>query len=102
MYETLKFELTIKTSMKTAIIFHVLFEKDTPNASGSFDSQEYCIRKKTAEIRQRSDIPLVIRACQANCERRIDDFIEMGSGWGLQQFLAIDLEIGQCPPLNGA
>jgi len=63
---------------------------------------EVCLRAPTASITHSSNIRQILSSSKQYMQNRIDDFIENGSGWRLNQILCADMEIGNCAPLNGS
>jgi uncharacterized C2H2 Zn-finger protein len=97
MAEILGYEVTLKKSSKACIIFHAEFIKPL--------EQTTCVlwlRTATTHLCNLEEIEMFMLEARNNAQRRIEDFTEMGSGWVLDQILSTDIEIGSCPPLNGA
>lgn len=99
--ELINFELQTKTVASGAIVFHTVFVKDVPNSEGDFPRLEYCIRQKNVQLTEASEIGGFISSAVQNCMNRVEDFVQNGSGWALEEFTAIDLESGRCKALNG-
>ena len=98
----LSFELASKTSVMAALVFHVVFVKDTPNLDGEYTEMEYCIRAKNHQLSLDSELDSFILQSVRNCDARVNDFIQNGSGWILREFTALDMDLTKCAPLNGS
>jgi hypothetical protein len=87
-------------SIKAAIIYSAEFIK----ATGDDTEEEYEIklRAPSATLHNEADVKHFIRASKQIIAQRIDDFLQNGSGWQLQEVLYCDIELGQCGALNGA
>lgn len=101
MFDVLRHELNSKKYIKAAIIWHAEFLKPLEEFGGSFQRYVVCLRGKTQQINNKKDIQRCIFASRMAAETRIDDFVEQGSGWVLDELLHVDIEVGNCPPLNG-
>jgi hypothetical protein len=99
--DTLKFELATHTSIKAALIGHIKFRKETPNEDGEYDTIERCFRRSLVEVLVPDDATQLVVNAQLYMEERIADFVDCGSGWVMDDILAIDIHSTRCPPLNG-
>jgi hypothetical protein len=99
---TLAFELAMHRSVKASLIFHVLFEKDVPNANGEYERLEHCFRKKAVQLGSRDGLGTFINDSQVNAANRVSDYTSQGSGWVVVEILQLDIEVVKAPPLNGS
>ena len=65
------------------------------------DIYEVCMRTPSVGITRTSDIWQVLHNGRNYIQNRIDDFIENGSGWRVEQVVCCDVEIGNCSSLSG-
>jgi hypothetical protein len=103
MKNILSYEIETKRSIKASIIFHAEFLK--PLDSSDFnnpDSYVLCLRTCTSHLCNQQEIQLFLQNARRNAEMRIEDFVERGSGWILDEIIATDIEIGSCASLNGS
>lgn len=63
---------------------------------------EVCLRAPSSIVTPSTNVIQFVRNAVQHVQNRIDDFVENGSGWRLNQILCVDVEIGNCAPLNGA
>jgi len=63
---------------------------------------EVCLRAPSSSVIQTSDFGQILNNARQFMQNRIDDFVENGSGWRLNQIICADLEIGTCAALNGS
>ena len=97
--ELLKSELSLKQTLKATLVYHIEFMKDNDGAERLY---EMCFRRAATELQNLHDIPSFIAGSNEECQTRVLDFIENGSGWIFQEIISTDVEIGGCRPLNGA
>ena len=101
-HKLLRWQLEMKKSLKVSLVYHIEFMKDDGASENEPTVYELCIRKPADTITHEHEINKIIVACQDYCRQRVDDFIENGSGWVLNEVLATDIELGTCRALNGA
>jgi hypothetical protein len=103
MTKVLEYEIAMKNSLKASIIFHAEFLKPL-DATGAENSDTYviCLRTTTHHLCNKQEVDIFLQDARRNAQLRIDDFVEQGSGWVLNEILATDIEIGGCSPLNGS
>lgn len=63
---------------------------------------EICLRAPSMLVTTATNISHVLRVAQQCIRRRIEDFVENGSGWRVNEVLYADLELGTCAALNGS
>ncbi len=63
---------------------------------------EVCLRAPSATVTQATNLHHMIQNSGLHIQNRIDDWVENGSGWRLNAILCVDVEIGNCSPLNGS
>lgn len=96
----LNHELLSKRLVKCALIVCAEFIKR--DETGDLEStMEMRFRTKTFKIANILDINSFKKHAYAYINTRIDDFIENGSNWHLDEIIYSDLEIGACYSLNG-
>jgi hypothetical protein len=96
----LKSEIGVKKSIKASIIFHAEFSKEIP--TGERDLYVVVLRTRTSHLCNSNELSDFLAGSKAEADIRIDDFVNNGSGWVLDQILATDLEIAKCAALNGS
>lgn len=103
MEELLKYEVNMKKSSKASIIWIAEFYKPLDLIS-STDAQTCVLylRTSTAHLCNVAEVDVFIRDARNVAQQRIDDFVENGSGWVLDEILSADIEIGSCAALNGS
>jgi len=103
MLTLLKYEVATKKSVKASIIFHAEFIKAV-DLAGCINPTSYdiCLRTTTSHLCNIEEINIFLLDARNNAQQRIDDFVENGSGWTLDQIIATDVEIGSCRALNGS
>ena len=105
-YKLLRYELANRNSMKTSIVFYAEFTKfNGTNENGEeADRTRYqvCIRSQSCLLTNEGDILNLMDSSLQSAQNRIDDFIENGSGWRLDEIVCTNIEIGNCRPLNGS
>lgn len=94
--ELLILQLAKKTSVKAGLIFHVLFTN--PNSN---DVIEHCIRGKGFLLTHPSQILNAITKATESAFSHLLNHTESGSGLIVTNIEAIDVTVGQAPPLTG-
>lgn len=97
----LSYEIGVKSNLKLSIILHILFEKESPT-TGELEKLEHCIRPPNRELSSVDNISPFIRAVKLSIENRVLCYTEAGSGWTVQEIMAVDIDLGRCASLNGA
>ena len=105
MSEVLLHELSKKRVVKASLIFHAEFLK--PLGGLGEDATKdvpytVCLRTSSQQLHSKLDIPPFLSAARLGAQSRIDDFVENGSGWVLDEIYATDIELGACRALNGS
>ena len=95
----LKYELSVKNMIKVAIITHIEFIKEEDD---EIINNEVCIRMDASVLFNINRIPKFINNSKKYCDTRVDDFVNNGSGWRLNEILCTDVEINQCNSLSGS
>lgn len=103
-YNVLQYELNARRSIKAQIVYTAEFLKPNPTPDNPDEIIAYTVflRSGTFSIFQNSDIRRLMNHANTNTQRKIDDFVERGSGWRLDEILQTDIEIATCTPLNGS
>lgn len=102
MYDVINFELNQKRSIKAAIIFHAEFLRPLDGDLNNVTPYVVCLRCSTQQLTYKQQIPKFLTNAKKLAQNRIDDFVENGSGWVLDEVYATDIELGSCTPLNGS
>jgi hypothetical protein len=63
---------------------------------------EVCLRAPAAMLTMATNVRHTMQTARGIISSRLDDFIENGSGWRLQNVMCVDLEIGGCRSLTGS
>jgi DNA polymerase type B, organellar and viral len=100
--KVLEHEVNRKKSIKASLIFHAEFLRDPDGTGKNVESYVVHLRSRTIQIYSIEIISSFMHNAQITAQNRIDDFLEHGSGWVLDEILCTDIEIGGCPPLNGS
>lgn len=101
MFDILNYELNQKKNIRASIIWHGEFLKPLDD-SNNIQRYVVCLRSQSQQLFNKRDIRNCLTNARKTAQNRIDDFIENGSGWVLDEILYSDIEIGGCPPLNGS
>jgi DNA polymerase type B, organellar and viral len=101
-HTVLQHEVNRKKSVKASLIFHAEFLRDPSGTGVNFESYVVHLRSPTIHLYNVQLIHSFLQNAQDAAQNRIDDFIEHGSGWTLDEILCTDIEIGGCAPLNGS
>jgi len=102
MITLLQHEVTKKNSLKATIIYHAEFLKSLDDMELGETTYPVCIRTKATQLNNTDEILKFVRNSRLDAQERIDDFIEHGSGWVLDEIVCTDIQIGVCSPLNGS
>ena len=98
--QLLLFELTNKKIIKASVIYKLEFTKEDEN--GDDNTYEICIRRPMEILFNTHQIGKFLFLAKSHADGRVDDFIENGSGWRLNEVLCTDLEINVCKSLSGS
>ena len=102
MEELLKFELEDKKRIKVALVFTAEFlrtKHNDPTKTIEGKMSFYCPPR---EINRGKEIRSFLHQSRVHAQGRIDDFINNGSGWQMDEILFTDIQLGQCAPLNAS
>jgi hypothetical protein len=105
MQDLLLFEVASRKSVKISIVYHAEFEKalvDNNDNDNDRDRVEICLRAPSRFVVNDGDVYRFMNNSQLIIQDRIDDFLENGSGWVLNGIRGLDIEFGNCGPLNGS
>ena len=86
-------------TIKAALVYSAEFIKST--GDDTEEEYELKLRAPTATLHNKADVRHYIKTSKEIIAQRIDDFLQNGSGWRLQEILYCDIEIGKCGSLNG-
>lgn len=82
------------------------FEIEDNEAAKTIDMSEsryeICLRAPSVTLTLTTNVANVVHNAARSIQNRIDDFVENGSGWRLNQILYVDVELQNCSPLNGS
>jgi hypothetical protein len=98
----LKHEITKNNSLKASIVFHAEFLKSLDNDVNVKTALIVCLRTHASQMNNTNDILKFIREAKKSAQDKIDEFVERGSGWVLDEIVCTDIEIGVCTPLSGS
>ena len=105
-FKLLRYELANRNSMKASIVFYAEFTKyNGLNENGEEMERtryETCLRSESQLLTDEAGILNLMDSSLSNAQNRIDDFINNGSGWQLDEIICTNIEIGTCRPLNGS
>ncbi len=97
----LNYKLLEKKSFKCQTILIVEFVKLDVTDTYAEDRFEFFARSSSSLITNLRSVRRFMRSTRVETELRIDDFISHGSGWRLNDVLALNVELGECKALNG-
>jgi uncharacterized C2H2 Zn-finger protein len=98
----LEHELVKKKTIKASIVFHAEFLKPLDNDLSNLQPYLVCLRTSAKQLISKTDISHFAQVARETAQLRIDDFLDNGSGWTLDEIICTDVQIGACPPLNGS
>jgi hypothetical protein len=97
----LNYEQLQKKEIKVSLITTVEFVKMSAVEDEVERTYDIRFRTPTITIRNQNDILDFVRTSKKFIQNRIDDFLNNGSGWVLDEVLYSDLELGSCKPIKG-
>lgn len=98
--ELLKLKQESLITFKCQLILTVEFKKLGPNGE-VLDLTNIIFRTKAVEILRTSDINTIFIGFEEELEHRVDTFCEQGSGWILEDFIKLEVNICKVKPLVG-
>ena len=96
----LKYQLLQQKSFKCQSILIVELVKLDATNTYVEDRFEFYVRSSSHLITSLRDVRRFIRVSRIETELRVDDFVSHGTGWRLNDVIALNLELGKCKPLN--